>query len=249
MGEHFNDPAKLLTGSAAFYGLQLDDEQVGKFFIFKDLLLDWNSRMNLTAIEEESDIIIKHFSDSLSIAPIIAELKQRMPEGQSLSLVDVGTGAGFPGIPLKIALPGLEVTLLDALAKRVNFLNEAVSKLGLKAINAIHGRAEELGRDKNHRERYDVAVARAVAALPVLLEYCLPFVKTGGVFIAMKGGADELDQSGRALKELGGEVSHVKELNLPFSDIKRKIIVIKKLRQTPSKYPRKPGKPSKDPLI
>lgn len=232
----------MLREGAAAFGAELDNRQVGTLLSYKDILAEWNKKINLTAIEEDRDIIIKHFIDSFSILPHVRKTGGR--------LIDIGTGAGFPGIPLKIANAGTDIVLLDSLDKRVNFLKTVIGELGLKGIEAVHGRAEEMGAGGLHREKYGIAVARAVANLPVLLEYCLPFVKVGGIFIAMKGSStEELDNSGKALDILGGSIEEVKELTLPFSDMTRNIIIIRKLRQTPTKYPRKPGKPAKEPLI
>lgn len=236
------DLIQLLTDGVKEYGISLDDRQISQMFKYKDLLLEWNEKINLTAIEEDRDVIIKHYIDSLSICPLIDN-----PESW---LIDIGTGAGFPGIPVKVAFKSTNVVLLDSLDKRVRFLKEVIQNLDLNGIEALHGRAEDYGICKEHREKYDIAVARAVGALPVLLEYCLPFVKTNGIFIAMKGSSiEEIDQSKKALEILGGEIVDIKETILPFSDIKRNIIVVKKLRQTPTKYPRKAGKPSKEPLV
>lgn len=232
--------AALLGQGAAEYGVTLDGAQVSALFDFKGILLEWNKKMNLTAIEEDREVIIKHFLDSLSIIPFLDGIR---------SIVDVGSGAGFPGIPVKIARPGLEVVLLDSLEKRIHFLNAAVAALRLKGITAVRSRAEDAGASANYREKFDGAVARAVASLPVLLEYCLPLVKTGGIFLAMKGGGSEVTDSEKALNILGGRIEEVKEFSLPGSDMKRNIIVVRKLRQTPTKYPRKAGKPSKEPLI
>jgi 16S rRNA (guanine527-N7)-methyltransferase len=208
---------------------------------YKRILLDWNEKMNLTAIQDDKEVILKHFVDSLSIVPFLHGIS---------SLVDVGTGAGFPGIPLKIAIPGLDVTLLDSLEKRIGFLDTVISELSLKGITAVHMRAEDAGVSPRFRDKFDAATARAVASLPVLLEYCLPLVRTGGIFIAMKGSsAEEVSISGKALDILGGKIEEVKEFTLPDTDIKRCIIIVRKLRQSPTKYPRKAGKPSKEPLV
>jgi 16S rRNA (guanine527-N7)-methyltransferase len=231
----------LLESGLHELGIGIEAEQSEQFMAYMDMLKEWNTKMNLTAIEDEREIIIKHFIDSLTILPYI--------ERGNKSLIDVGTGAGFPGIPLKIMNKSLDITLLDSLEKRTKFLNEAIKALGLKGITAVHGRAEDFGAGSHLRENCDYAAARAVAALPVLLEYCLPFVRTGGIFIAMKGSStEEVECSYGALKLLGGEIEDVKTLILPFTDIKRNIIIVKKLRQTPTKYPRKAGKPSKNPL-
>jgi len=237
-----NKIRSLLSDGAKEYRIELTDSQIEKFFKYMDILKEWNERMNLTAIEEDSDIIIKHFIDSLSILPNL--------KNENASLVDVGTGAGFPGLPVKIVFGDIKITLLDSLDKRIKFLNEVIKLLNLKGIYTHHGRAEDFGVKQDFREGFDVAVARAVANLPVLLEYCLPLVKTGGMFIAMKGSnLEEVENSKKALDILGGRIEEIKELILPFSDIKRNIIIIRKLRQSPTKYPRKAGKPSREPLI
>ncbi len=233
--------AMLLKKGAEEYGVCLDDTKQTALLVHKKMLLEWNTKINLTAIVEDREVILKHFVDSLSIMPFLKDVHH---------LVDVGTGAGFPGIPLKIVQPSLEVLLLDSLEKRISFLNTVISALQLKGISAVHTRAEDAGNSPQYREKCGAAVARAVASLPVLLEYCLPLVKIGGIFIAMKGSiGSELDESKKALDILGGSVEEVKEFTLPDSDIKRNIIIVKKLRQTPTKYPRKAGKPSKEPLI
>lgn len=232
----------LLREGAKEFGLILEDRHIQEFFKYKEILKEWNKKINLTAIEDDRDIVIKHYIDSLSILPYIGN--------KEISLIDIGTGAGFPGIPVKIAYSKVNVTLLDSLEKRIKFLDEVINVLDLKGIRAVHGRAEDFGTNSEYREKYDVSAARAVANLPVLLEYCLPFVKPGGIFIAMKGSStEEVDSSNKALEVLGGKIEEVKELVLPFSDIKRNIIIVKKLRHTPTKYPRKAGKPSKDPLL
>jgi 16S rRNA (guanine527-N7)-methyltransferase len=237
-----SDLKAILVDGAREFGVNLESEQIERLFKYKEILKEWNEKMNLTAIEDDKDVIIKHFIDSLSIIPYI--------KNKNASLIDVGTGAGFPGIPLKISIDDLNITLLDSLDKRVKFLNEVVTLLNLKHIRAVHGRAEDYGIKAEHREKYDIAVARAVANLPVLLEYCLPFVKTGGIFIAMKGSnVDEIDTAKKALDVLGGQIAEVFETVLPDTDMKRSIIIIRKLRQTPTKYPRKAGKPSKEPIV
>lgn len=231
----------LLAEGAGKFGVSLDGTRISALIKYKDILLEWNEKMNLTAITEERDFIIRHFIDSLSIVPYLENAG---------SIVDIGTGAGFPGIPLKIARPAPEVVLLDSLEKRVAFLNFTIEALKLTGVSAIHLRAEDAGRSPQHREKFDAAVARAVASLPVLLEYCLPLVRTGGVFIAMKGSAaEEIEYSRKALEILGGQIEDIHEIILPGSDIKRSIIIVKKLRQISTKYPRKAGKPTRDPLI
>lgn len=233
--------ADYLKAGAAEYGAELDECMVRRFFEYKGIMLEWNRKMNLTAITEDRDIILKHFTDSLSILPYVKDKKR---------LADVGTGAGFPGIPLKIVLPGLETVLMDSLEKRVKFLEAVIGELRLEGVTAVHIRAEDAGRTEKYREAFDAAAARAVASMPVLLEYCLPLVKTGGIFIAMKGSSEEKAAvSKKALEILGGEIEEARNFVLPGSDIKRSIIIVRKVRQTPTKYPRKAGKPSKEPLI
>ncbi len=236
------DLQELLKQGVKEFGTELQEQQVQQLLQYKDILLEWNEKINLTAIEEDRDVIVKHYIDSLSILPFLEDKNRKM--------IDIGTGAGFPGIPVKIAYGNLDITLLDSLDKRVKFLTEVINSLQLKGIKAVHGRAEDFGVRPEFREKYDIAVARAVAALPVLLEYCLPFVKVGGIFIAMKGSStEEVDNSRKALEVLGGKIEDVKEFTLPFSDMRRNVVLVRKLRQTPTKYPRKAGKPSKEPLI
>ena len=207
-----------------------------------NLLVEWNKKINLTAITEEKDIILKHFVDSLTVLKYIKENK---------SIVDVGTGAGFPGIPLAIMNDSLKITLVDSLNKRINFLNEVCSKIKLKNTKAIHSRAEEFGQDNNYRESYDIAISRAVSNLTVLAEYLLPLVKVGGKIICMKGPdiEEELKQAKSAIDILGGKFERCDNFCLPKSDISRNIIIINKIKETPKKYPRKAGTPVKTPLF
>jgi len=224
--------------------IEITDHQIDQLIKYKDILLEWNQKMNLTAIEDEKEVMIKHFLDSLSCI----KTKYLKSEG---TMIDVGTGAGFPGVPLKMALPNIELTLLDSLKKRIGFLEEVCRETSLNKVEFVHGRAEDFGQNKVYREKYDYAVSRAVAALNVLVEYCLPFVKVGGYFICQKGPGliDELPEAKNAIKVLGGEVVDQIAVTLPFSDITHHILVIKKIKQSPSKYPRKAGKPSKEPII
>ncbi len=233
--------ATVLKEGAAQLGCPLEERALSQFETFMALLLDWNTRMNLTAITDPKEVVAKHFLDSLTILPLL---------GQQDTLIDVGTGAGFPGIPLKIARPSLEVTLMDALNKRITFLQEVANTLNMANITCLHSRAEDAGVQKSHREVYDVAVSRAVAHLSILAEYCLPFVKTGGKFISMKGAAatEEIHDAKAAIMKLGGEVSDVVTVQLPFTDITHSLVVISKLRQTPAAYPRKSNKIAKSPL-
>lgn len=228
-------------------GISLDQSQMDAFLKYYELLVEWNSFMNLTAITEFKEVCIKHFLDSLSLIKV-------MDCHQNLTMIDIGTGAGFPGIPLKIAFPELKITLLDSLGKRVKFLNEVISQLGLKDIEAIHGRAEDYAMassmNSSLRESFDICVSRAVANLSTLCEYCLPYVKIGGSFVSYKSEkiVEERQLAEKAIILLGGEIDLQNEFVLPFSDIYRNLFVIKKVKQTPKKYPRKAGLPSKEPL-
>lgn len=221
--------------------LILNDKQAEQFLRYYELLIQKNKVMNLTSITEFDDVVLKHFLDSLMICKI-----QKL-EG---SLIDVGTGAGFPGIPLKIMYPDLKVVLLDSLNKRVQFLNEVIRELGLENIKAIHGRAEDLAKQKIYREQFDYCVSRAVANLSSLAEYCIPFVKIGGYFIPYKSGKiqEELDSGKKAINILGGTVEIVKEFELPQTDIFRCLLYIRKIENSPQKYPRKAGMPTKEPI-
>ena len=220
--------------------LLLDDSMIVRFSDYVRLLLEWNNRINLTAVVDEEGIAVRHILDSLTLLPHL---------GAGRSLIDVGTGAGLPGLPLKIVRPDIEITLLDSLAKRVRFLDAVITELQLDGIATLHGRAEEAARLPGLRHKFDIATARAVAALPVLCEYCLPFVRSGGVFLAMKGqNSENWQDSRRAIKILGGELSDIREFDLPGTDMKRTILTIRKIASTPAAYPRKAGKPEKEPL-
>lgn len=222
----------------------LTDVQLVQFEQYYDRLIEKNKVMNLTAITEREDVILKHFIDSLALARYVKLWEKEY------KIIDVGTGAGFPGIPLKIAFPNLQVTLFDSLNKRIKFLQEMIDTLKLKEITAVHGRAEEGARDKNMREKYDFAVSRAVANMAVLSEYCIPFVKVGGYFIPYKTGTveEEITQGKKAIQILGGKIEKLEKLMLPDSDISRSFVFIKKEKQTPKAYPRKAGTASKQPL-
>lgn len=220
----------------------LSEEQLEKFYNFKDMLIEWNKKINLTTIIEPKEIIQKHFIDSLTISKYIHK---------NSKIIDIGTGAGFPGIPIKIANEDIEIVLLDSLNKRIKYLNEVIEQLKLKDIKTIHYRAEEAGQNQEYREKFDIAISRAVAPLNILVEYLIPFIKVNGRCICMKGSniQEELEKSKNAIKSLGGEIEQIEEFVLPNSDIKRNIIVIKKIKATLNKYPRKPGIPSKLPII
>ena len=215
-----------------------------RFLKFYEMLTEKNKVMNLTGITEFDDVLEKHYLDSLAICHA-ADLTGE------ISVIDVGTGAGFPGIPLKIAFPKMKMQLLDSLAKRVNFLDEVITELGLANIYAMHARAEEAGQEKLHREKYDICVSRAVADLSVLAELCLPFVKKGGCFISYKSGNidEELKRAEKAIGELGGGEAKKVSLKLPASEAERTFLIIKKVDSTPAKYPRKPGIPRKKPIL
>ncbi|MBQ7942613.1 MAG: 16S rRNA (guanine(527)-N(7))-methyltransferase RsmG [Lachnospiraceae bacterium] len=224
-------------------GLSLTDKQVEQLLQYYELLISWNEVMNLTAITEFEEVCVKHFIDSLSLCKAYDCTKE-------VSVIDIGTGAGFPGIPLKIAFPNMKITLLDSLGKRVKFLNEVIAQLGLKDIEAIHGRAEDFAKPQMLRESFDLCVSRAVANLATLSEYCMPYVKVGGQFISYKSEkiVEEMKTAGKAIAVLGGEVIAQNEFTLPCSDIYRNLFVIKKSKVTPKKYPRKAGLPSKEPI-
>jgi len=243
---------ELLFEGAAEYGVNLSSLQLTAFITYKDMLLDWNTRMNLTGITEGRDVIYKHFVDSLTIAKMVADAKERSDAGEAgqISLIDVGTGAGFPGIPLKIVFPELKVVLLDSLDKRLSFLNAVIDALGLQDIETVHARAEDGAREGAHRECYDIAVARAVAPLSVLIEYCVPFLKSGGLFIAMKGAnaQAEAQVATRALDELGAEISATHEFEFAQIGASRVVFEIRKTGFLSRKYPRKAGTPAKKPL-
>lgn len=231
--------SKELINKANQINIILEEKQIENFYKYMNLLLEWNEKMNLTAITEPNEVILKHFIDSLTIANLLEE-------GQSV--IDVGTGAGFPGIPISI-VKNNNITLLDSLNKRITFLQEVINKLELKNIKAVHARVEEFAKNKKEREMYDIATSRAVAPLNVLLEYLLPLVKQNGKCICMKGSnTEEIDEAKNALKTLGGEIEKVEKIILPESDITRNIIIVKKVKETPLKYPRKPGTPSKEPI-
>lgn len=225
------------------WNIELSDRQIEQFILYYEMLIEKNKVMNLTAITEYEEVIHKHFIDSLAL-----ELTSVF-EGKG-RLIDVGTGAGFPGIPLKIAFPELEVVLLDSLNKRVNFLNEVISELGLTGIEAIHGRAEDAGRNPEYREKFDFCVSRAVANLSTLSEYGMPFVKQGGYFIPYKSGKaeEEVKEAKNAMKLLSGKIEDTVSFVLPNTDMERTLILIQKTAPIHKKYPRKAGTPQKEPL-
>lgn len=224
-------------------GIRLTDVQKRQFDRYYELLIEWNRVMNLTGITEYDEVNLKHFTDSLTIV--------RIKDMENVStLIDVGTGAGFPGIPIKIAFPYIKVTLLDSLNKRIKFLNQVVEELDLEDVVTLHGRAEDYAKKEEYREQFDLCASRAVANLSTLSEYCLPFIKKGGCFVSYKSADsdEEIQQSEKALDILGGKIEKVDKFVLPGSDMGRALVMIEKVKNTPRKYPRKAGLPSKEPL-
>lgn len=234
-----------MTAGLKELGITLSEKQLEQFFQYYELLIEWNKVMNLTAITELDEVISKHFIDSMTLIKADSKIGYK-----KASLIDIGTGAGFPGIPLKIAFPDLKITLLDSLNKRIKFLNEVIDQLGLNDISTIHGRAEDFGRNPLYREQYDFCVSRAVANAATLSEYCLPFVKVGGDFIPYKSGKidEELENGKKAIKMLGGEIKDVVRFQLEAADADRTLVVIHKTEKTPKRFPRKAGVPSKEPI-
>lgn len=252
MSDQFLDMKKQLKE----FNITLSEYQFEQFQMYYDLLIEWNSFMNLTAITEFDEVVMKHFVDSISF------VKAFDLDNKNLSMIDIGTGAGFPGIPLKIVYPDMNITLLDSLNKRIKFLDEVIKKLALANIYTIHGRAEDFAKDIKYREQYDFCVSRAVANLSTLSEYCLPFVKENGYFVSYKsenllekniqtkmGEISEMDAAKKSIDLLGGKVEKQVEFKLPFTDLYRNLVVVKKIKKTPKKFPRKAGLPSKEPLI
>lgn len=235
--------SKIFEEKLAHLGIVLNDTQKEQFHQFYEILVEWNSFMNLTGITEYEEVNEKHFVDSVSLVKAVDLSKVK-------TVIDVGTGAGFPGIPLKIAFPHLEIVLLDSLNKRVKFLNEVIEQLGLIGIRAIHGRAEDYAKQKEYREQFDLCVSRAVANLSTLSEYCIPYVNVGGMFIPYKSGEidEEVETSKKAIHILGGKLSEVVKFQLPGTDIGRSFVRIEKIQNTSKKYPRKAGLPAKEPL-
>ena len=234
---------KLLECGIKKLNIDYTEKQMNQFMRYYELLVEKNKVMNLTAIIDLDEVMVKHFLDSVLIADIIDLSKYNY-------LIDIGTGAGFPGVPLKILFPHLKVTLVDSLNKRLKFLTEVINELGLENIVTVHGRAEDLGHNSSYREKYDLCVSRAVANLSTLSEYCIPLICQNGIFVSYKSSDsdEEVLSSNNAIKILGAEIINQKKVELPMSDMERNIIVIQKKKNTPKKYPRKAGTPSKEPL-
>lgn len=232
-----------LKEDALQFGVELNEKQLSQFLRYYEMLIDWNEKINLTAITEFEEVLKKHFLDSISIGRLLIQ-------DESVSILDIGTGAGFPGIPIKIAFPDTKVILLDSLNKRVIFLNEVIKELSLDNIMALHGRAEDFAKKEDMREQFDFCVSRAVANLSSLSEFCLPYVKVGGTFISYKSekAKEELEASENAISILGGGNVKTDEFLLPGTDFKRTFVIIEKTKVTPKKYPRKAGTPVKQPL-
>lgn len=234
---------ELLREGAKQLDIELTEMQIDQFMKYKELLQEWNQKMNLTAITEDREVMTKHFLDCMTI-------NKALNMNEKYSVIDIGTGAGFPGLVIKIAFPHLKVTLVDSLKKRLVFLDTVIKELGLTGIECVHSRAEDLGKNKAFRESFDICASRAVANLAVLSEYTLPFVKVGGYLIALKGQKldEELEQGKKAITILGGQLEEVVHTGVPFTDLDHKIVKIKKVKPTAAKYPRKAGEPTKAPL-
>ena len=232
-----------LKEDALLFGVELNEKQLSQFQKYYEMLIEWNEKINLTAITEFDEVLKKHFLDSIAIG-------RQFSQNTDVSVLDIGTGAGFPGIPIKIAFPDTKVTLLDSLNKRVTFLNEVIEELSLEDISALHGRAEDFAKKELLREQFDLVVSRAVANLSSLSEFCLPYVKVGGKFVSYKSekAMEELEASKNAISILGGGNVKTDEFFLPGTDFNRTFVMIEKIKETPAKYPRKAGTPIKQPL-
>jgi len=239
-----DDEITLIDGAQKM-GINLNKEQIKKFFQYLELLIQWNQKINLTSLKTPQEIIIKHFLDSISCTKTI---NKYIIEG--VSIIDVGTGAGFPGIPIKIVYPSISLSLLEVRKKKVIFLEKIVEEMNFQRVEILNGRAEAFGKCPDYREKYDIALSRAVAPLNTLCEYCLPLVRVGGLFVAQKGRSfrEEIDKALKTAQHLGGELIGVENVQIPFINQERYLLVIKKIKDTPSKYPRKEGLPQKRPL-
>ncbi|QGU96748.1 16S rRNA (guanine(527)-N(7))-methyltransferase RsmG [Clostridium bovifaecis] len=233
----------MLSIAANNVGLEFNNERYNQFIKYKDLLKDWNEKVNLTAITEDEEIIKKHFIDSMKIFKF-------EPLKKAKRVIDIGTGGGFPGIPMKIIRPEMEIVLLDSLKKRINVLQDILKNIEVNDVSTIHGRAEDYAQAPQYREKFDAVVSRAVANLAVLSEFCLPYVKVGGYFVAMKGPAveEEVIEAKKAIGVLGGKLEEIIEVEIEGSDLNHNLVIIKKVKNTPKQYPRKAGTAAKKPL-
>lgn len=233
----------LLINGIKELGLEISDIQIEQFCRYYEMLVEKNKVMNLTSITDFDEVVIKHYIDSLLVVKVI-------PINECKTMIDIGTGAGFPGIPIKIMFPHLKVTLLDSLNKRLDFLNDVIKELELKNITTVHGRAEDFGKKEEYREKFELCVSRAVANLSTLCEYCVPFILEGGRFVSYKSqfSTEEKIEAEKAIDILGGRIKANKLVKLPFTEIKRSFIIIDKIKKTPDKYPRKAGIPLKKPI-
>lgn len=236
----FNDFKKDIKEQALLNNIDINEDNIEKFYIYMKEILEWNEKINVTAIVNEKEFIVKHFIDSLTVSKEIEDSK---------SVIDIGTGAGFPGIPLKLNYPDKKITLIDAVNKKLNVIRSITEKFGLENLEIIHTRAEDLATNKNYRENYDIAITRAVSNLSTIMEYMLPFVKVGGKAICMKGPSfqEELDESQKAIKILGGKIEKIETI-LVNGEIERNLIIINKIKETPKQFPRGKGKPQKEPI-
>lgn len=233
--EKIMENKEILIEACKKMNVDLTENMLEQFMIYKDMLLDWNEKINLTSITDEKEVMLKHFADCISLVSYC-------DFSSGKKVIDVGTGAGFPGVPVKIVAPEIEVTLLDSLNKRINFLEELIEELQLSNVECVHSRAEDGGKNPDYREQFDYCVARAVANLEVLAEYTLPFVKVGGKLIALKArdAENEINEAREMVSKLGGEVTEIIHVNIPFTDLEHKLVVVEKIMETPSNYPRKP---------
>ena len=242
----FKEDESILIDGAQKMGINLHKEQIKKFSRYLELLVQWNQKINLTSLKTPQEIIIKHFLDSISCIKVI----NKYINIEGISIIDVGTGAGFPGIPIKIVCPSISLSLLEARKKKTIFLEKIIEEINFQQVEVLNGRAEAFGKCPDYREKYDIVLSRAVALLSTLSEYCLPLVRVGGLFVAQKGRLykEEIDKALKTIPLLGGELIGVENIRIPFINQERHLLVIKKTKGTPSKYPRKEGYPQKRPL-
>ena len=242
----FKEDENILVNGAQKMGINLREEQIKKFSRYLELLVQWNQKINLTSLKTPQEIIVKHFLDSISCIKVI----NKYINIEGISIIDVGTGAGFPGMPIKIVYPSISLSLLEARKKKTIFLEKIIKEINFQKVEILNGRAEAFGKCPDYRQKYDIVLSRAVALLSTLCEYCLPLVKVGGLFVAQKGRSyrEEIDKALKAVQLLGGELIGVENVRIPFINQERHLLIIKKIKDTPSKYPRKEGLPQKRPL-